>query len=295
MSIASISRSETAVSDELLHAATVTEQVCREYELDHRIVGGFVTDALVGVNEANIDTENKAIVLDVAPNIPAVRVNGTIRDIDVIAYNADPKRIKQAGRVLGSLITRVPVGLFSILREDIQGHKKLHMPQLYAKQIVDSEGGLSLFYDHIRQPLSWDAVEPWRIELDPDHSVTVLNPAAHMLSYLTRLPSGAKEKDKGPKLSHLVEVARMVSDVDPRDYDEIFGPWLDFGQELANLDKSRIASDLRQRKLGQATHDTWTLFKKNLVKRLQSSESVVNIVQGNGLLGSLAVHSLVRF
>jgi len=261
---------EKANRDYLGHIETM-QDICDYSEANHRFVGGTLTDFLNPRTRAEFDFDRNIVYLSDCTTPQMYRSDGTEKDADLISFCEDPLRFKRVKRELEDL-------------EESFEHRKLPFPhvsieptrfptfapankalQLTSGFEVDKNGDLFLTFDRIRQKTDWDTVEPWDVILTGENGVffTTLNPFAHALRYLMRVPSGMKKKDRDikeqdgvmfNKMSPFVKLALdFAQEAETHDIDmaELYEPWIEF------IMKMRYDKNLRMRAKRLATGAWW--------------------------------------
>lgn len=241
-------------SELYLQDILAVEEACNRHGINHRFVGGTFTDLLGPATQTIIDIERKTIHLENYNPPTAVRSDGTIKDADLICFCEDQEKVAKAQReIQGLAVTakkqRRPfpfVSLEPTHYSDWPEHKR--WKQFVTTFEVDKKGDLSLNFGRIHQSITWESVEPWRVDLGNGVSFTILNPFAHALCYVLRVPSGVKKKDKeiltdpswGPysKMSILMRVASRVhvaGEEHRLDYKRLYQPWVEYIRRLTKL------------------------------------------------------------
>lgn len=253
-----LKHSEQLSADELfLQAILNVQRLGEEYEIDHRFVGGTITDLLNSQTAVSFDHKNRVMRLK-NYNPPAMfrSSDGTIKDVDLICFCPDLQRFQEFTRQLKeqtnqARIVERPRPHISVEPTFYNPHwpERKRWRQFVTTFDVDKTGALSLNFGQIHQSISWESVAPWQVKLDRDGVYfTTLNPYAHALCYLLRVPSGIKRKDKeifpdsarptgrGSKVSLLMNLAHQA-DIDgkPRGYqykDGHYQPWVEYIKKL---------------------------------------------------------------
>jgi len=191
--------------------------------LEHRFVGGTLTDLLGPDTKADIDIKNRTVNLKnhLSPNL--YRADSTVKDVDLICFCPPGNDIDNARSVLKvpsqeSIDTGIPYPNVSI--ESVKKRRKdgLRFKQFVTTFEIDDKGELSLNFGKVHQSISWKSVEPWKVVLEDGTSFTILNPIAHALCYPLRLPSGVKKKDRVMKTAGIL--TNHVSDDDVREWEQ---------------------------------------------------------------------------
>lgn len=264
---------EKANRDYLEHIETM-QDICDDSETNHRFVGGTLTDFLNPRTRVEFDFDRNIVYLSDCTTPQMYRSDRTVKDADIISFCEDPLIFKRVKRELEDL-------------EESFERKKLPFPHVSIEPTrfptfapanralqftsgfeVDKNGDLFLTFDRIRQKTDWDAVEPWDVILTGKNGVffTTLNPFAHALRYLMRVPSGMKKKDKDikeqdgvifNKMSPFVKLAldfAQEAEVHGLDMEQLYAPWIEF------IMKMRYDKTPRMRTKRLVTDTYWNSF-----------------------------------
>lgn len=250
-----------ATSQKYLRALLTIEQICREHELNHRFVGGTLTDLLDPQTEAEIDFFNRTLFLTNYTSPQMHRSDGTIKDVDLICFCSYQAEFTQGSRALKALEKdrrqrKEPFPHISLEPTLFPSWPERKAALQFVSGLdVDKSGQLYLTFDRIRKPIDWESVRPWTIVLTQhgNASLTILNPFAHALRYAMRVPSGVKKKDKETrveederysKMSLLLRLGMEVArEAQKHGYDyrhELYRPWIEFIQAMMRSTDFRI-------------------------------------------------------
>jgi hypothetical protein len=190
------------------------EDLCTGLEIDHRFVGGTISDLYRPDTQIEIDPEKRTITLDPFNPPTMLRPDGTVRDADLVCFSQDQSEIREAVsgfREIAKEAKRLglPCPYTSIEsakwvaseREEgtifLRDWKKRLRQWVTAFEVhQDSNSGchLSLAIDPVRQEIPVRSVEPWHIKAG-NLTLTAFNPYTHWMCYRIRAPSGVKKKD----------------------------------------------------------------------------------------------------
>lgn len=227
------------------------QELCEEWDANHRFVGGTFTDLINPRTKARFDFDANIIYLTNHTPTQLIRSDGTVKDVDIISFIEDPAEFQLIKRKLERLEKAAKSNGGKFPHVSIEPTRFPNFPprnpllQLVSGFEVDENGDLYLTYDRIRQKVDWETVEPWDVVLPDNTSFTVLNPYAHALRYLMRVPSGVKGKDKElkrengqtyNKMSPYVNLALLFAEQAQFNYgldiDGLYAPWIDFIMEM---------------------------------------------------------------
>lgn len=177
------------------------EERCRKNDLNHRIVGGTITDLLGSKTNISFDFENNKVLLSRTRKPEIKRTDGTNRDVDLVCFQPKPEVVEETKKEIKSWLDRVSQQGGEVPYVSIEPTNYPDWPkwavwrQMVNRFVVNKDGKLTLnFRDRITQQIKWKSVEPWSLETD-DVGLTMFNPIAHALCYRLRSPSGVKSKD----------------------------------------------------------------------------------------------------
>lgn len=231
-----------------LDAILSIEQTCKTFGIDHRFVGGTLTDLLNTETQARIDYNNRRIYLTDYTPPQMFRSDSTVKDVDLICFPSRKSSFELAkyslseherrGRKDGKKYPSVSI-------EPARGGEfPSANPLLQVVSGIERDGTDTwLTFDYMRQRIDPETLAAWKIVLteNGNASFTTLNPYAHILRYAMRVPSGIKKKDKsfsfdgeGNRFNKIMLMKRLAVQVKDEgekygvDYKELFRPWGDF-------------------------------------------------------------------
>lgn len=240
------------------------ENLCTGLGIDHRFVGGTISDMLRPDTRMDINPEERTITLDPFNSPTMLRPDGTVKDVDLVCFGRNQSEIREAVSGFREIATEAKgLGLpcpytsiesakwvesgreeGTIFLRDWGKRLRQWVTAFEVQQDSNSGCHLSLAIDPVRQEIPWRSVEPWRIKAG-NLTLTAFNPYTHWMCYWIRVPSGLKKKDlkQLPDYGGLsritflkkfavafVEQLKEKTGVDIRgDYD----PWWQYRQALA--------------------------------------------------------------
>lgn len=175
----------------------------------HRFVGGVLPlkyhhnedGSVVLDSRVKFDFDNRTMHLENHEPFDLFRSDETNRDIDMIDLSSDPVARKKFRAFVTALRTgasavNLPhphVGVEGVFYHG--GRRRRRFAQLVSAFEEDEDGQQYLAFGNLRVAINPRTLEPWRVVFEDGTSVTMLNPFAHYLCYLLRVPSGTKPKD----------------------------------------------------------------------------------------------------
>ncbi|OGD87242.1 hypothetical protein A3H83_00010 [Candidatus Roizmanbacteria bacterium RIFCSPLOWO2_02_FULL_39_8] len=263
--------------DEYLQIISDIESYCRENELDHRFVGGTVTDLIGPETEFQIDVAERRIKLINANKPRMIREDGSVKDMDLVVFTKSREEFLRAKseferKEAEAKTQNKPfpqISIESAYQPDWPKRNKLK--QFVSAFEFNQNGSSHLAFGDTTQEISPETLQPWTINIDGWNQITVFNPVAHRLCYELRVPSGLKPKDvaKMPPLenfAYAVITAGLDSGID---YRIVYNSWWTYIQKL-----QRFPDPLTKVK-GKITEVWW--------KTLGTS-----VTHGKGMLGNLS-------
>ncbi|MCL5784216.1 MAG: hypothetical protein M1142_02580 [Patescibacteria group bacterium] len=227
------------------------ERYCSEEGLEHRFVGGTVTDWIGPQTEFNIDVSKKRVTLK-KPNVPVpVRSDGSVKDIDLIVFNANEERMTRARETFarwkvvyensGVIIPQISIEA----AKQPDGEKRSRIKQFVIAWEMDKKGAPHLVFGKVDQEIKRASIAPWKLDTGNGTNLTILNPVGQALCYELRVPSGYKPKDleeigtyndwviRSPysKIDLINNLANQTIEEGLRrgvDYNEIFREWRNY-------------------------------------------------------------------
>lgn len=224
------------------------EAICQEEGVPHRFVGGVAYSGLLTEKTTfKIDVEKKTVILKNHLKLPVFRVDGTVRDIDLITFANDPDKLSRLKErfvrlaLESGLRSKFPfISVENAIFNNDKKHNKVF--QFVCSISIEGQafgkGKVYLVYENISEEISWESLEAWTVKLEDGTSYTVRNPYGDLLGYLVRTPIGFKPKDRQklalmePLVDKTIEAGREAG----IDYfsDRYYGPWLNFFQKMAS-------------------------------------------------------------
>lgn len=189
---------EDAIYVDVMH---MVERYCTEHVLNHRIVGGTLTNLIGPETGYVVDPGNKRIKL-ISPNRPTLRrSDNTVKDMDVVAFTPDQDKLEAAKatfRTWAKEAKRAGIQFPNISIEGAwypDGPNRNKLKQLVSAFAIDKLGQPHLVFGNIDQPIDPRSIDPWTVDTGYGQ-ITTLHPVAHDLCYRLRVPSGLKKKDR---------------------------------------------------------------------------------------------------
>ncbi|MBI3955310.1 hypothetical protein HY338_02600 [Candidatus Gottesmanbacteria bacterium] len=227
------------------------ENYCVQNDLIHRFVGGTVTD-LIGIQTTfDIDVEERTIRLK-NQNPPALqRKDGTTKDVDLVILTPDHEAFTKAKRQFNFWMEQARSKNISFPMISVEAARYPDWPrrskikQFVTAYEVGTDGNFYLTYGDLRQKIEWNTLEDWHIILEDGTFITTRNPYANALSFLLRVPSGLKGKDKATigvdkhgeysKFNLVSNLAALVYEAGKRigiDYEQMYQKWVEYTTKL---------------------------------------------------------------
>lgn len=243
------------MENQLLTTIQQIELYCNKHTLNHRFVGSVSFGGLLNDKTTyDIAITKKAVKLQDHNPVTLYRDDGTVRDIDLILFCDNQKKMLDFKKFLIDLEHvafrhKVVFPLISVENAIYEGMNiRDPMYQFVTALEVNKKKNLFLTFDDIIQQISWESIEPWKVVLEGEEKTeyTVRNPVADFYAYQFRAPGGIKPKDK-EKMDYLKKLAeRVIKEGREQqiDYlgDTYFTPWRQFIKALAQTTHPRITA-----------------------------------------------------
>jgi len=163
-----------AETERYLKILSSVEQFCVNSRLNHRFVGGSISDFLGPQTKFKIDSKTKTVSL-VDPNIVTLsREDSTIKDIDLLVFTNNEEAVKDARAVFDdwakkakeedAIFPRISIKPARYPGWPKQGRVKEFMNSFLAEVKVDDDGQLNAVYCNVSQEIPWETVQPWKIK-----------------------------------------------------------------------------------------------------------------------------------
>jgi len=227
-----------------------------------QIIGGNGAAALLNPDTV-IDLESRTISAPSSCDLPRLRVDGSVRDLDTLVLSTDPREV-EAVRLLGdeSVGGELKVsafGLRTVAELDAQRDRPLRstvrifLADRYVTTTTGEESlpafdGFKALYP-FQVPITNEILESFHLVLDDRHPVPTSHPGATILNYVTRSISGLRAKDAA-------KVETMTENILTR-YPEI-RDWILDGPGRDLFDLARILHTLSEPRRGARTRHLGT-------------------------------------
>jgi hypothetical protein len=171
---------------------------------DLRVVGGFAAAALL--ESCAIDPVEHVITLGSDADLPAVRDNGTKRDLDMMSLNTDPALYRpMLHTAVAASAGRLTISLFQAMADGTE-HDYLRKN----KHVIDATSGAQTHrVGPFEAAVPDAATTAWRVVLDSGQSFSVNEPRFHVISYAIRRLRGVHAKDAA-KIAALQAKVRTI-------------------------------------------------------------------------------------
>lgn len=178
------------------------EQYCQDNELDHRFVGGTLTDFIGPQTDYLIDPKRKKVTL-INPKEPSLmRSDDTVKDVDLVIFTPDREKFERAKAVFEDWEVKAKEGgrFFPFISVEAARHpdwpKRNKLKQFVSAFEYDEEGKPHLVFGSTNRTINQDSLETWTVDTGNGVEITTFHPLGHVLCYALRVPSGVKRKDK---------------------------------------------------------------------------------------------------
>lgn len=264
------------------------ENYCHENNLEHRFVGGTLTDLIGPQTSFDIDIKNRTIRMKNHQQPTLKRKNGTIKDVDLVLFTSDHDAYIRAKKQFifwqeQARRQNIPFPLISVeAARHADWPKRSKLKQFVTAFEAREDSKLYLAFGNLEQEIGLDTVDGWNVVLDDGTLFTTFHPYAHALSYLLRMPSGLKPKDKKiigedehgtyskyDLVSNLAKLTFKAGEQSGIDYWQMFQSWMNYAKKL----------------LGNP--DLPTFIKAGITEWYWNTTIGTDLSQGAGPLGSL--------
>lgn len=231
------------MAENLLDATPIIHDALIGRGFGYATVGGLVTDALL-MPTTRIDNDARMIVVDSDSVIPTLRPNGTVKDIDLLAFTANHSAVKEGLDAVSDVVAQnYPRTSVSLSGYDT-GHHEGHF-QFVTRTVYQNDATVALSMGAIRQEIPrWHLEDSWSLWYG-DAYMNILHPAAHLASYKVRSITGVRPKD-ADKVRALQ--ARLQDELPPEELNmyDVWGQFAETVQEHYSLRRSLERPTLRR-------------------------------------------------
>lgn len=190
------------MKEEYIQVISNIEQYCQEQGLDHRFVGGTLTDFIGPQTDYSIDVKARKVIL-INPKEPSlIRSDNTVKDIDLVVFTPDREKFERAKAVFEDWERKAKEAgqHFPFISVEAARHpdwpKRNILKQFVSAFEYDEEGKPHLAFGSTDQMINQDSLKPWQVNTGTGVEITTFHPLGHILCYALRVPSGVKRKDK---------------------------------------------------------------------------------------------------
>ncbi len=256
------------------------------------VLGGIATSAIMDPTSV-FDHQTQTLIAGPDTVLPVIRQeNGTRRDIDVLVLDLlSKKEAKTISRKVDEVINReLIVSVFGLKKHhSLEGQPLAQLRQSIAspisKRTIDEEGRLRYELFPLSQEVPQDSFEPWTLQMPNGQSVSIFNPAAHMLAYKTRSITGIRYKDQ-KKVSEMEDVILAEPEFKDQIYSGNLSTWQQFADDIQAISKITEMTDVPLR-WGITNTDMKVARKKaEILRDWESNEIIIKFAQ-RGLLQQL--------
>lgn len=263
----------------MLHVLPTIANICTEYGVEHRVLGGAATQAMVQASSFTESTEFHAMYLGADAVVTTIRDNGTPRDADVLVMTTN-KKVVDTIYYDAQKATKGKLGKLSVFglgkHEDVvaRGSVRANISDFTSDRTMDEQGNMYLVcHPFIRSidPLTHQA---WTVFGSFEGTFNTVSPVAQQLAYQTRPIGGIRPRD-------VEKVAALQAVLDEKlpgfevSVASIMQEWHQFKLDLL------LAVEFEQ---------DWSLAttaRARLSRYLNSKQWAVNAAQGEGVLGKM--------
>jgi hypothetical protein len=261
-------------------------------EQQYFVLGGIATAAIVDPNSI-FDHENRRLIPTTPIKLPAIRGNGTQRDIDILILDTLGK--KQARSIINTVSEAIDHKLVVSVFEDKQQtppslkNRSVHsLTEWTSSRTIDAEGKHYYELHPIIQQVPKESYQPWKLELPNNHEVSILSPAGHMLAYYMRSITGVRHKDleKVELMKHRIEQDPQFKE---QIEDGVYNSWKQFAEMIDFMRTNKVS--LLHSQYPQTSTAELAIFKKKakILEFLESNETMVRCAQ-KGLVQKVLGH-----
>jgi hypothetical protein len=241
------------------------------------VVGGIATAALVHPSTI-IDTRERRIIAAEAADIPTLRPNGTVRDVDVLVGGVVRQSVmRQAGANIElSTGNSLEASVFGF---DLHHNHATERSGWISRRLQQTDETMSYQLGPVIQPVQPTSYEPWTLELPRGlGEVSVLNPVGQMAAYAMRSISGVRPKDAA-KFTQMRANVLQHAELKEALYDGAFKEWKQFADTLNAI---RAGKPLEHDNIqpGTTKRDIAALrWRGRLLRSVESRSNIVDIAQ----------------
>ena len=164
----------------------------KDREVPYNVVGGLGLHAVT--NAAEIDWGHRVVCLSNGVDLPCLRKNGTVRDLDTLVQSTDKTVVKSCRQEITDAIgDKVVVSAFGLNPYE---KNRRGIFDFVGDRYVDNEGRLYWRLGGIETEIPPESLDPWLVEQAGETVCAVLNPVSQLGAYLNRSATGTRPKDE---------------------------------------------------------------------------------------------------
>lgn len=186
-----------------------------DLDAQYIIVGGLGLHAVT--NAEKIDWDERAVTVSNDTDLPRLRENGTIRDLDTLVCSTDARVIdKYKETIVRAIGGEVVASVFGLRRYEENTRGFLDFT---GSRYSDDKDRLFWRLSGIETQLPRASLDPWQIKRDDEVICNILNPVAQLGAYMNRSITGIRPKDekKVDSLRQVIMPHGKIGDI-PKDY-----------------------------------------------------------------------------
>ena len=226
------------------------------------IVGGLGLHAVT--NAEKIDWGERVVTVGNDTDLPRLRENGTIRDLDTLVCSVDADVIDEYKKTIVRAIgSEVVASVFGLRRYE---ENRRGLLDFTGGRYSDDKGNLFWRLSGIETQLPRESIDPWQIKRDDEVICNILNPVAQLGAYMNRSITGIRPKDeeKVARLRQVIMPHGKIGDI-PKDYlDQYYA----FSEQYI-----KVASE-RSKMIGLVA------LKSCVLSALERNDTLVGLAQG---------------
>jgi hypothetical protein len=223
-------------SETCFNAITDLDEVMHDAlpQTTYFIVGGIATAAYQ--HEGTFfDPEEQVAYADVAADVPVLRPNKTLRDVDILVASVlDPEESLHAKRVVEKAVDgRLEVSLFGF---DPYETTITNRFELLSRRLQNRAG--ECFYKMgaaVQYVPAETYQQPWQLALPDGARVNALHPVGHTLAYKVRSAGGLRGKDHEKHTAMTQNIAQKLGSTAVAEAEAQFASWREFANTLDQI------------------------------------------------------------
>lgn len=229
--------------------------------VNYTVVGGLGAHAIT--HALKIDWDEGIVTVDPAAELPRIRDNGTVRDLDMLVHSSNAEDITVYRGGINNIINGAMVTSIFGLRPYESNRRGIL--DVVGRRYITDDGHPFWRASGVETAIPPEGLRPWCVQRSGETVYTIINPVAQLGAYMNRSIAGQRPKDKEKigDLKRVIMPSGKVSEI-PKAYRDQYDAFLAQAEKMARA----------RRRLG------FVALKAKFVSMLEGQSWAVRLTQG---------------